>query len=57
MNRCSSGMFLAIGTLAMLAGTAVAVDTPEVEPNDSKATATVANNGVSVSTAATRSRA
>jgi hypothetical protein len=43
--------------LAMLAGTAVAVDTPEVEPNDSKATATVANNGVSVSTAATRSRA
>jgi hypothetical protein len=45
MNRCSSGMFLAIGTLAMIAGTAVAVDTPEVEPNDSKATATVANNG------------
>ena len=46
MNRCKSGgVFLAIGALAMLVGTAVAVDTPEIEPNDSKAAATVANNG------------
>ena len=46
MNRgMSGGVLMAVGALAVLAGTVQAVDTPEVEPNDSKATATVANNG------------
>ncbi len=46
MIRCNGGvLLLAIGALSVLAGTVHAVDTPEIEPNESKATATVADNG------------
>lgn len=42
VNRALTGL---VSALSCLAGTAWAVDIAEVEPNESKATATVANNG------------